>query len=99
MTLRDRREAPPDDLDVDRGCRTLRVVRKGGKPATIPLPPRPCLRSTPTIGSRTAGPIFVGVIGARMDRYCLDRHPWVDRYHHSLPDQNIDLTGVAAGVY
>jgi hypothetical protein len=24
---------------------------------------------------------------------------WVDQYHHSLPDQNIDLTGVAAGVY
>jgi integrase len=29
-----------DDLDVDRGHRTLRVVRKGGKQATIPLAPR-----------------------------------------------------------
>jgi hypothetical protein len=24
---------------------------------------------------------------------------WVDQYHHSLPDQNIDLTGVDPGVY
>jgi hypothetical protein len=24
---------------------------------------------------------------------------WVDQYHHALPDQNIDLTGVPAGVY
>jgi site-specific recombinase XerD len=29
-----------DDLDVDRGHRTLRVVRKGGKQTTIPLAPR-----------------------------------------------------------
>ena len=29
-----------DDLDMDRGHRTLRIVRKGGKHVTIPLAPR-----------------------------------------------------------
>jgi integrase/recombinase XerD len=30
-----------DDVEVDRGHRTLRVVRKGAKQVTIPLAPRP----------------------------------------------------------
>jgi hypothetical protein len=37
---RDALGANIDDLDVDRGHRTLRVVPKGGKQATIPPAPR-----------------------------------------------------------
>jgi site-specific recombinase XerC len=33
-----------DDLDIDRGHRTLRMVRKGGKQVTIPLAPDPAGR-------------------------------------------------------
>jgi integrase len=29
-----------DDLDIDRGHRTLRIVRKGGKQVTVPLASR-----------------------------------------------------------
>ena len=32
--------ADVDDLDVGRGQRTLRIVRKGGKHVTIPIAPR-----------------------------------------------------------
>jgi integrase/recombinase XerD len=42
-----------DDLDVDRGHRTLQVVRKGGKQATIPLAPRTARRS---VGTSANGP-------------------------------------------
>jgi integrase/recombinase XerD len=62
-----------NDLDVDRGHRTLRIVRKGGKPVTIPLAPRTTRALDLYIGERAAGPIFVGVAGGRMDRYAADR--------------------------
>src|SRR5262249_61355947 len=42
-----------DDLDVDRGHRTLRVVRKGGKQVTIPLAP-PHGSSTRPVHRRTS---------------------------------------------
>jgi site-specific recombinase XerD len=42
-----------DDLDVDRGHRTLRVVRKGGRQVTIPLARAPLAPSTCT---STSGP-------------------------------------------
>jgi integrase/recombinase XerD len=62
-----------DDLDVDRGHRTLRVVRKGGKQVTIPLAPRTARALDLYIGERVTGPIFLGAAGARMDRYAADR--------------------------
>ncbi len=62
-----------DDLDMDRGHRTLRIVRKGGKHVTIPLAPRTGRALDVCIGERPAGPIFLGVNGARMDRYAADR--------------------------
>jgi integrase/recombinase XerD len=62
-----------DDLDVDRGHRTLQVVRKGGKHATIPLAPRTARALDLYIGERATGPIFLGAAGARMDRYAADR--------------------------
>ncbi len=62
-----------DDLDFERGHRTLKVVRKGGKHATIPLAPRTSRVLDLYIGERTTGPIFLGAKGGRMDRYAADR--------------------------
>jgi integrase len=62
-----------DDLDVDRGHRTLRIVRKGGMQATIPLAPRTARALDLYIGERVTGPIFLGAAGGRMNRYAADR--------------------------
>ena len=62
-----------DDLSTERGHRTLAIVRKGGKHVTIPLAPRTGRALDLYIGERTMGPIFLGVEGGRMDRYCADR--------------------------
>ena len=61
------------DLDSDRGHRTLRIVRKGGKHVTIPLAPRTGRALDLYIGERAVGPIFLGLDGQRMDRYAADR--------------------------
>jgi site-specific recombinase XerD len=61
------------DLDFDRGHRTLKIVRKGGKHVTIPLAPRTSRAIDLYVAERAAGPIFVGANGARMDRYAADR--------------------------
>ena len=62
-----------DDLNVERGHRTLRVVRKGGKQVTIPLAPRTTRALDFYIGERAVGAIFLGAAGGRMDRYAADR--------------------------
>jgi integrase/recombinase XerD len=62
-----------DDVDIDRGHRTLRVLRKGGRQVTIPLAPRTARALDLYIGERTVGPIFPGAAGGRMDRYAADR--------------------------
>jgi len=62
-----------DDLDYDRGHRTLKIIRKGGKRVTIPLAPRTSRVITLYIADRTTGPIFLSVHGQRMDRYAADR--------------------------
>ncbi len=61
------------NLDVDRGHRTLRIVRKGGKHVTIPLAPRTGRALDLYIGERATGPVFLGANGQRMDRYAADR--------------------------
>ena len=61
------------DLSTERGHRTLAIVRKGGKHVTIPIAPRTGRAIDLYIGERTMGPIFLGVEGGRMDRYCADR--------------------------
>jgi site-specific recombinase XerD len=61
------------DLDVDRGHRTLRIVRKGGKHVTIPLAPRTARALDLYVGERSVGPIFTTVDGRRMDRSAADR--------------------------
>jgi integrase len=61
------------DLGVDRGHRTLRIVRKGGKHVTIPLAPRTATALDLYIGARAGGPIFAGATGQRLTRHAADR--------------------------
>src|SRR5919202_2646751 len=62
-----------DNLDFERAHRTLGILRKGGKHATIPLAPRTSRAVDLYIGERRTGPIFLGAKGGRMDRYAADR--------------------------
>jgi site-specific recombinase XerD len=62
-----------DSMDMDRGHRTLAIVRKGGKHVIIPLAPRTGRTLDLYIDERTTGPIFLGATGQRMDRYAADR--------------------------
>jgi integrase/recombinase XerD len=57
-----------ENLGIERGHRTLVVTRKGGKVVTIPLAPRTARAIDLAIGERTAGPIFTGPDGRRLDR-------------------------------
>ena len=57
------------DLGHERGHRTLRVRRKGGKVATIPLAPRTAAAVDALVGEREAGPIFATRSGRAVDRH------------------------------
>lgn len=59
--------------DMDRGHRTLAIVRKCGKHVVIALAPRTARTLDLYLGERTTGPIFLGSNGKRMDRYAADR--------------------------
>ena len=56
-------------LGVERGHRTLTVLRKGAKTVTIPLAPRTARAVDLAVGERCAGPIFVTADGGRLDRH------------------------------
>lgn len=56
------------DLGVERGHRTLRMRRKGGRVATAPLAPRTAAAVDELVGERTRGPIFATRSGRRLDR-------------------------------
>jgi site-specific recombinase XerD len=64
-----------EDLGFDRGHRTLRIMGKGAKPATIPLVPRVARTIDLTVGERTEGPILRRRDGQRLDRRTA--HRWV----------------------
>ena len=57
-----------EDLGLERGHRTLRIIGKGNKPAVIPLVPRTARTIDLAIGERTVGPILVRHDGSRLDR-------------------------------
>jgi integrase/recombinase XerD len=65
--------ADVDDLGLERGHRTLTVLRKGGKLVTIPLAPRTARAIDLAIGERLDGPIFLRADGQRMDRHSAGR--------------------------
>jgi hypothetical protein len=62
-----------EDLGLERGHRTLRILRKGGKVVTIPLAPRTARAIDLAVGERCEGPIFVGASGERIDRHAAGR--------------------------
>jgi site-specific recombinase XerD len=62
-----------DDLHVERGHRTVTVVRKGGKIVTMPLAPRVARVIDLAIGDRTRGPVFLAASGQRMNRHAATR--------------------------
>lgn len=60
-------------LGLERGHRTLTVVRKGGKIVIVPLAPRTARAIDLAVGERCEGPILVGPAGGRMDRHAAGR--------------------------
>lgn len=56
------------DLSTERGHRVLRIKRKGGKTATVPLAPRTAEGVEGYVGDREDGPLFVTGTGARWHR-------------------------------
>jgi site-specific recombinase XerC len=56
-------------MGLERGHRTLTVLRKGGKVVTIPLAPRTARAVDLAVSERTGGAIFVGPDGRRLDRH------------------------------
>jgi integrase/recombinase XerD len=60
-------------LGMERGHRTLTVLRKGGKTVTIPLAPRTARAIDLAISERPDGPIFQRPDGQRLDRHAAGR--------------------------
>ncbi len=58
-----------ESLGLERGHRTLAIIRKGGKRVTIPLAPRTARAIDLAIGERCEGPVFLGPAGGRLDRH------------------------------
>ena len=64
-----------EDLAFEHGHRTLRIIGKGNKPATIPLAPRTSRTIDLAIGEQVEGPILRRRDGQRLDRRTAPR--WV----------------------
>ena len=64
-----------EDLGFERGHRTLRIVGKGNKPATVPLVPRTARTIDLAVGQRHEGPILRRGDGQRLDRRTA--HRWI----------------------
>jgi integrase/recombinase XerD len=64
-----------EDLGVERGHRTLRILGKGNKPAIIPLVPRTARTIDLAVGERCAGPILRRRDGQRPE--WRTAHRWV----------------------
>jgi integrase/recombinase XerD len=62
-----------EDLGLERGHRTLTILRKGGKLVTIPMAPRTARAIDLAVGERCQGPIFVGSSDRRIDRRAAGR--------------------------
>jgi integrase len=58
-----------DDLGLERGHHTLRIVRKGGSTVIVPLAPRTARTVYLAVGERVEGPISVADTGERMNRH------------------------------
>lgn len=56
-------------LSMQRGHRTLAIIRKGGKKTVVPLAPPDRAAIDLTIGERCQGPIFLTATGQRLNRH------------------------------
>ena len=65
--------ANTEALGLERGHRTLTVLRKGGKLVTMPLAPRVARAVDLAVGERLEGPIFLDANGDRVDRHAAGR--------------------------
>jgi integrase len=81
-------------LGIERGHRTLTVLRKGGKVATIPLAPRTARAIDLAIGERADGPILLGQNGERLDRHADPRTTM--RYDRARVSLDRHATNIAA---
>jgi integrase/recombinase XerD len=61
-----------EQLGLERGHRTLTILRKGSKTVTIPLAPRTARAIDLVVGERSEGPIFT-MAGVRLDRHAAAR--------------------------
>ncbi|MHB1447158.1 MAG: tyrosine-type recombinase/integrase [Acidimicrobiales bacterium] len=64
-----------EEMGFERGHRTLHIIGKGAKPATIPLVPRTARTVDLAVGERCSGPILLRHDGTRLDRRTA--HRWV----------------------
>jgi site-specific recombinase XerD len=60
--------ADVEHLGTERGHRVVRITRKGGKTATVPMAPRTAEALDLYVTPRTSGPIFVTATGKRWQR-------------------------------
>jgi site-specific recombinase XerD len=60
-------------LGLERGHRTLTVLRKGGRIVTVPLAPRTARAVDLAVGKRHEGSILLGADGQRLDRHAAGR--------------------------
>ena len=62
-----------EQLGMERGHRTLTVLRKGGETVTMPMSPRTARAVDLAVGERFEGPILLGNDGERLDRHAAAR--------------------------
>lgn len=62
-----------EDIAMERGHRTIRLLRKGGKRMAAPLAPRASEAIDALLAGRTSGPIFATRTGRRMDRHAAQK--------------------------
>jgi integrase/recombinase XerD len=60
-------------LGLERGHRTLTILRKGGKTVIIPLAPRTARAVDLAVGECSEGPLLLGTDGQRLDRHAAAR--------------------------
>jgi integrase/recombinase XerD len=97
--------ADVEDLGIERGHRTLRIVGKGNQPATIPLVPRTAGTVALAVGQRATGPVLLRHDGGRLDPRTA--HRWVrsigqraglDHVHPHMPRAAFITAALDAGV-
>jgi integrase/recombinase XerD len=77
-----------EDLGFERGHRTLRIMGKGNKPATVPLVPRTARTIDLAVGERHEGPRLLSIFAGS---FALDAAEAVAAGEPVLPDDIVDI--------